>query len=217
MRQTITFAFAFAVFAAQAFAQPQPQGTHYRYRWTDPHGIVQYADSPTAEALQAGYDVIDGRGIVIKHVDRVKTAEEKKADANAASALAQEKQRAEDAEHADQQLLQAYSSEAALIDAQSKRIAAIDQDIANVKVSEANQEKSLAEQLAYASTFERDGKPVPAPVKQQIETLRINVENQKHFVATKLAQRADSEHRAQTELAHYRDLRAAQARESGQP
>ena len=147
---------------------------------------------------------------MIKHVDRAKTVEERKSDANAADAAAKEKQRADATAQADRQLLQAYPSENALIDAQKKRIVAVDQEIANVKASQTDQEKSLAEQLTYASTFERDGKPVPPAVKQQIETLRTNIENQKKFVASKIAQRADFEQKAQAELAHYRELRAAQ-------
>ena len=160
--------------------------------------------------VQAGYDVIDARGSVIKHVDRVKSAEEKQADADAAAARAQEQQRAADAKQADRRLLQAYASEQTLIDEQKGRIAAMDQELANVKISQAGQEKSLTEQLAYASTFEREGKPVPAPVKQQIETLRTNVEAQRKFTANKLAERAKSEEKARAELAHYRELRAAQ-------
>ncbi|MFT3790322.1 MAG: hypothetical protein QM741_04430 [Rudaea sp.] len=210
MRPTIVIALTFALTAAASNAAAQDKAAHNRYRWIDPHGSVQYADSPTAEALQAGYDVINARGSVVRHVDRAKTAEEKQVEANAAAASTLDKQRASEAARADQQLLQAYSSEQALIDAQKGRIVAIDQELANVKVSQADQEKSLAEQLAYASTFERDGKPVPAPVKQQIETLRENVEAQKKFTATKLAEREQSEQRARAELAHYRELRAAQ-------
>ena len=210
MRLTTTFALTLVITASQAFAQEH--GAHNRYRWTDARGVVQYADSPTPEALRAGYDVIDSRGRVVKHVDRVKTAEEKKSDAKTAASLAQEKQHAADVEQADRQLLQAYPSEDALIEAQKKRIAAIDLDVANVKVSQADQEKSLAEQLLYASTFERDGKPVPAPVKQQIETLRTNVEGQKKFIADKLALRAATEQKGQAELVHYRELRAQQTK-----
>lgn len=217
MRTALAFALtlAFAASAPTAWAQKNTQ--HNRYRWTDAHGAVQYGDSPTADALQNGYDVIDARGTVIKHVDRVKTTEERKSDATAAETAAQEKRRAEEAAQADRQLLQAYPSEEALAEAQKKRLAAIDQELTNVKVSQADQEKSLTEQLAYASTFERDGKPVPAAVKQQIETLRVNIENQKKFIATKVAQRADFEQKNQTELAHYRELRAAQARGASQP
>jgi len=211
----LTLTLVFAASAHTAWAQKSTQ--HNRYRWTDSHGAVQYGDSPTADALQNGYDVIDARGTVIKHVDRVKTAEERKSDASVAETAAKEKQRAQEAALADRQLLQAYPSEEALIEAQKKRIAAVDQELTNVKVSQADQEKSLTEQLAYASTFERDGKPVPAAVKQQMETLRVNIENQKKFIATKVAQRADFEQKNQTELAHYRELRAAQARGASQP
>ena len=209
MRFPITFALTLGLAMAASLAWPQGKG-HNRYRWTDAHGAVQYADSPTAEALQVGYDVIDSRGNVVKHVDRVKSAEEKSADASAANVAAQEKQRAAEAAQADRQMLQAYASEQALLDAQKGRLAAIDQEIANVKVSEAIQEKSLAEQLVYASTFERDGKPVPATVKQQIETLRANVAAQQKFITKKLAERAESELRAQAELIRYRELRATQ-------
>jgi len=209
MRLPIMFALTLGLATAASLAWSQGKG-HNRYRWTDSHGAVQYADSPTAEALLVGYDVIDSRGNVVKHVDRVKTAEEKSADASAASVAAQEKQRAAEAAQADRQMLQAYTSEQALLDAQKGRLAAIDQEIANVKVSEAIQEKSLAEQLGYASTFERDGKPVPATVKQQIETLRGNVAAQKKFITKKLAERTESELRAQAELIRYRDLRATQ-------
>jgi len=209
MRLPITFALTLGLATAASLAWSQGKG-HSRYRWTDSHGAVQYADSPTAEALQVGYDVIDSRGNVVKHVDRVKTAEEKSADASAATVAAQEKQRATEAAQADRQMLQAYTSEQALLDAQKGRLAAIDQEIANVKVSEAIQEKSLAEQLGYASTFERDGKPVPAAVKQQIETLSSNVAAQKRFITKKLAERTESELRAQAELTRYRELRATQ-------
>lgn len=215
MRLTTSLAFTLALATAAQPIWAQNKATHNRYRWTDSRGVVQYSDSPTEEALQVGYDILDGRGVVIKHVDRVKTAAEKKADASAAVEAAQEKQRGVDAKRADEQLLQAYPSEAALIDAQKKRIAAIDQDIANVKVSQSDQEKSLTEQLAYAATFERDGKPVPAAVKQQIETLRVNVANQKKFIDGKLEKRANAEQKGQVELARYRELRTA--RDAEQP
>lgn len=217
MRFSTSLALTLALAAvATQYVRADDKGLHNRYRWTDAHGIVQYSDVPTAEALQAGYDVIDARGSVVKHVDRVKNADERKADAAAADASAREKQRIEEAAQADRQLLQAYPSEQALIAAQKGRVVAIDLDLANVKISEANQEKSLTEQLTYASTFERDGKPVPAAVKQQIEALSRNVAAQRKYTADKLAERALSEQKAQAELAHYRELRAAQQK-AGSP
>lgn len=208
-RFTLILVLASFVPAVPAQQKTSPQ---YRYRWTDAHGVVQYTDAPTAEALRNGYDVVDGRGSVVRHVERVKTAEEQQSEADAADAAARARRHAEEAAQANQQLLRAYPSEQALIEAQKQRLGAIDQDLANVKISQADQEKSLAEQLAYAATFERDGKPVPATVRQQVETLRSNVESQKKFVAAKLAQRAEFEQKTQAELAHYRELRAMQAK-----
>ncbi|MBS0590525.1 MAG: DUF4124 domain-containing protein [Proteobacteria bacterium] len=208
---SITLLTLSAIATLPAWAQ-QGGVTPHRYRWTDSHGVVQYGDSPSAEALRVGYEVIDGRGMVVKRVDRVKTAAEKKAEASVVDAAAQEKQRAIDARQADAQLLQAYPSEDALIAVQKMRLVAIDQDIANVKVSQADQEKNLAEQLAYAATFERDSKPVPAATRQQIESLRVNIDKQKKFIADDQAKRAAVEKKSADEFAHYRELRAARAK-----
>jgi hypothetical protein len=216
MRLTIFFAATLALAAAAPLTHAQNKGVHYRYRWTDTHGIVQYADSPTAEALQAGYDVIDARGSVVRHVDRMKTAAEKRSDADAAVAATQAQQQETRLVDSDRQLLAAYPTEQALIEMQNKRIAAIDQQLGNIKISQTDQEKSLTDQLAFASTFERENKPVPAPVKQQIDTLRANVEAQQKAAATKQADLTAAKQKAEAELAHYRELRAAQAKANGE-
>ena len=64
-----------------------------------------------AEAAKYGYDIVNSQGIVIKHVDRAKTAEEKAA-AKAEIAKAQAAKDAADRRvHTDQQLLAAYPTE----------------------------------------------------------------------------------------------------------
>jgi hypothetical protein len=191
-------------------------GSSTRYRWKDAHGVVQYTDTLPAEALQLGYDVVDAQGLVLRHVDRPKSAEEKKADAAAASAQATAKQRALEATKADQQLLVAYASDKELAAAQKAKLDGIDLILQNVRVSQADQEKSLNEQLAHASTFERDNKPVPASVKQQIEILRKNIETQNVYLANKLKERAETELKGEAELAHYKELRAKEAAASAE-
>ena len=79
-----------------------------------------------------------------------------------------------------------------------------------MRASQIDQEKSLSEQTAHAATFERDGKPVPVAVKQQIETLRKSIADQTAFIARKQAERANIVKNAEDELAHYRSLRAKQ-------
>lgn len=198
----VLFTLAFSLAAAAEDA--------VRYKWKDAQGAVQFTDTLPPEALQSGYDIVDAQGMVVKHVDRARTAAERKADADAAAAAAAAKQHIEDQARADQQLLLAYSSESELIATQQGHLAAIDQSIKTVRASQIDQEKSLADQTAHAATFERDSKPVPFAVKQQIETLRKSISEQTAFIARKQAERASAAKNAETELAHYRELRAKQ-------
>ncbi len=181
-----------------------------RYKWKDAQGSIQFSDTLPAEALKNGYDVVDSQGMVVKHVDRERTAAERKADADAAAAAAAAKQRTEEQARADQQMLLAYSTEAELIAAQQGHLAAIDQSIKTVRLSQVDQEKSLAELTAHAATFERDGKPVPLTVKQQIETLRKSIAEQGAFITRKQTERNNTEKASAVELARYRELRAKQ-------
>ena len=54
----------------------------------------------------------------------------------------------------------------------------------------------------------RTGKPVPTPLQQQIDTLRISIEKQKVYIAGKNAEKDSSAQRFAAELAHYREVQA---------
>jgi len=77
----------------------------------------------------------------------------------------------------------------------------------------ADQEKGLSDQLAHAASFERDGKSVPASVRQQIETLRKTIAEQHAFITRREAERAELIRRSDAEIAHYRELHAKQEQE----
>ncbi len=93
---------------------------------------------------------------------------------------------------------------------QKSKLDAIDETIKNVQLSQSDQEKSLSEQLAHAASLERNGKPVPAVVQQQIEVLRKNIETQKAFIVRKRQERIDAAQKSEAEVAHYREVRAKQ-------
>ena len=52
---------------------------HNRYKWTDAEGNLHYSDALPAEAVKYGYEIVSPQGVIIKHVDRAKTAEERTA------------------------------------------------------------------------------------------------------------------------------------------
>ena len=54
-------------------------GKHNRYKWTDAEGNLHYSDVLPAEAVKYGYEIVSPQGVIVKHVDRAKTADERTA------------------------------------------------------------------------------------------------------------------------------------------
>lgn len=195
--------FAFAAMAALAAGKSQE-----RYRWKDAQGVMHFDDVLSDAAIQAGYDVVNGSGMKIRHVAAPLTAEEQKADDNAKA-----KQKAADKVAADQarddaQMLAAYPNEADLSDAHKAQLAMIDQYIQATQISLQSQEKSLTANLSHAADLERTGKPIPKVLSDQIESLRANIEKQKAYIAAKQQEKIDSASKFDAELAHYRGIKA---------
>lgn len=201
-----TVAVVLLICAAAAHAQETKTRTHYK--WKDGQGNLHYDDALPDAALQFGYDVVNSNGMVVKHVDRAKTAEEQKADKEAAAKAAAEKRIADEQAQHDQQLLAAYSTEQDLAHAQQGQIDSLDQEMHATQVSLDSQEKSLTDMLNRAADLERSGKPVPADLSRRIETQRGVVAKQKEYIAAKQKERDEATQRFADELAHYRDLRA---------
>ena len=193
------------------------QGTgaeHNRYKWKDGQGNLHYDDSLPEAALQFGYDIVNRNGMLVKHVDRVRTPEEQKADREAAAKLAEVKKAADEQAQRDQQMLSAYPNEEDLARNQQGQIDSLDQEMHATQLSLDSQEKSLTDLLARAADLERTGKPVPPVLQKQIDNQRGIVAKQKDYIAGKQKERATTVQHFADELAHYRDLRAkAQAKQ----
>src|SRR5262249_43810859 len=143
------------------------------------------------EAMKLGYDVVNSSGIVVRHVNRLRTPEEVKADEEAAARKAAEKRLADEQAKADQQTLAAYPTENELIDTHKAQLERIEKNIPATEVSLQSQEKSLAEMLSHAADLDRTGKPVPPALQSQIDSLRRNIEQQKNYIAAKNQEKVD--------------------------
>jgi hypothetical protein len=183
--------------------------THNRYKWHDAEGNLHYSDALPAEAAKYGYDLVSPQGVVIKHVDRAKTAEEKIA-AKAELAKAQAaKDAAESKVRNDQQMLAAYPSEEDLKRAQHQQSDMLEQNLTSARISLQSQEKSLAELLGHAADFDSTGKAVPPELAQRIGKMRKEVEDQRGYIARKEKDRDQTVARFDDDLAHYRSLKSA--------
>ncbi len=200
--------FAIVALLTANLAIAQQTSGHNHYKWRDGQGNLHYDDVLPDEAFNYGYDVVNGAGITVKHVDRVRTSEERAADKAAADLAATTQRIRDDQLRKDQQMLAAYPTEQDLQSAQREQLVVIDQTVEATQASLQNQEKSLSEMLAHAADLDRGGKPVPMPLQQQIDTLRISIEKQKAYIVSKNDEKASSAKRFEAELAHYREAQA---------
>ncbi len=209
MMQSVLRTTAIALLLATICASAAGPGNdvRLRYKWRDEAGNLHYADSVPPEATRLGYEVVNQQGVVVRRVERAKTAAELAATKAAAEKLAEEKRKADDAARNDAQMLAAYPSEEDLRKSLQAQIDLITQNIQATEVGITSQEKSLAERLVHAAEQERNGKPVPAPVQNQINTLRKGLADQKAFLERRTADRTAMEKQLVTDLEKYRALK----------
>ncbi len=189
------------------FMPPDASAQGVRYKWRDAEGNLHYSDSLPANAGKFGYDVISAQGVLMKRVEPAKSAEEL-AIANAAAAKQRSAQlEAEARARSDQQLLAGYPTETDLVQSHRQQLEMLQQTINSAQLGLQSQERSLADQLGVAADYERDGKPVPAKVSNEIGEMRTMIEGQHGVIARRKADLDKARARFATELDHYRALR----------
>lgn len=190
---------------------------HTQYKWRDAAGALHYSDSLPPEAAKSGYEVINGQGLVIKRVERAKTADELAAAKVAAAKAEVERNAAAQQARDDERLLSMYGDEAELKRSQQQRLDSIDQEISASKFSLRNQEQTLADLLDRAAEYERAGKPLPEFQAKQIAAMRTQVDDQHQAITRRELERDKVVTGFQAEIAHYRELKAQRAAAQSTP
>ena len=191
-----------------------PSSHHKQYRWQDSSGTLQYSDTLTTDAIQSGYDVINDKGIVLKHVDRARTDAERAAAETAAAAEAAAKIEADRQAEADRRLLAAFPAEKDLVRARQAQVDSVEQSIVAATNSLNSQEQALSDNLGHAAALERSGKKVPDDLTKQIEALRKSADSLRRYIERRRKEKVDAVTKLETDVAHYREAR--ERRDSGQ-
>ena len=209
--RTSSFAMTITLLFASLTAHAQNTG-NIRYKWQDGQGLSHFSDSLSAEAMKYGYDLVNDRGMVIQHVPRQLNPQER-ATANKLAALqAAQKRAALDRANAEAQMLAAYPDEESYKISQQQTLDTVDQQIRTTQLNLRSQEKALADLLARAGDIERAKKPVPKFLTDSIATQRNVVTGQRNILARQQAERAQDVQQQASQLARYRELKAAQAK-----
>lgn len=194
-----------------AFAQKHNTNNNnaFRYRWKDGSGQSYFSDSLTSEAMKAGYDVVNAQGMVVRHVDRQLTADEraaakKVADQKEAVERARQQQQREDA-----QMLNAYPDEAAFAAAKNAEVETFEQAARTTRLNLQGQEKALADLLNRAGDLERAKQPVPKYLTDRITEQRNTVAALRGTLQRQQAAKEAARSNTDAQLRHYRELKAA--------
>jgi hypothetical protein len=198
-----------AILVANLCWAASPGQGHNRFKWTDGNGDLHYSDALPAEAVKYGYEIVNAQGVVIKHVDRAKTAEERVAAKAELAKTQAARDTAERKVRGDQQMLAAYPTEEDLKHAQHQQSEMLEQNLTSARISLQSQEKSLADLLGHAAELDSSGKAVPELLAKRIGDLRKQVEDQRGYIARKERERDQTVAGFDEELAHYRSLKAS--------
>lgn len=201
---------ALAMATSAAYAQSNNQNANgYRYRWKDASGQSNFSDSLTTEALKAGYDVVNSRGMVVQHVNRQLTSDEKAAAKKLADQQAAEQAAADQRKRDDAQMLTAYPTEQAFTAAKQSQVDNAHQMTETTRFSLQGQEKALADLLNRAGDLERAKQPVPPYLTSRIGDQRNTVAELRTTLQRQQAAEAAAKANMDAQIQRYRQLRAA--------
>lgn len=200
--------FTVAALLASALAQAQVKG-NVRYKWHDGENLLHFSDSLTSETMKYGYDVVNDQGLIIQHVPRQLTADERVA-ANKVAAQETIKQRIElDRINSESQMMTAYPDEASYRAFQQRGLDTIDQQMHTTNLNMRTQEKALTDLLARAADLERTKETVPPSIVDGIATQRVVVTTQRTTLQRQQAARAQLVLEQSDQLTRYRQIKAS--------
>jgi hypothetical protein len=210
-KRLVIFAAVTLMASTAAIAQSPTTGSGIRYKWHDAQGKEHFSDSLTAEAMKYGFDAVNDQGLVIQHVPRQLTPEERAA-ANQLAAEQAKKQRIEqDRINADAQMLEAYPDENTFKISQQQALDTLDQQIHTTQLNLKTQEKALTDLLGRAAEIERTQKTVPKFITDSVASQRAVVTGQQNTLQRQQAARAQMLQDQSAQLAHYREIKAKPA------
>ena len=213
MRKSLLILAAVAL-GASLVASAQDTSSSVRYKWYDSQGLMHYSDSLTADAMKYGYDLVNDRGMVVRHVARQLNAEERAAAAKLAEAQAARQRAAQEVATAEAQMLNAYPDEESYRISLQQTLDTIDQQIHTTRINLRSQEKALTDLLARAAEIENTKKPVPKFLTDGIASQRNVVTGLRTTLQRQQALRAQTVQDQGKQLARYRELKAEQDKAS---
>ena len=148
------------------------------YKWVDENGQMHFGDRIPQKYMIQAHDELNESGVVIKHNQAAKTAEQKAEEKRLAKELKKAELTARKKKQRDRVLLDTYTTERDLIVARDARLDAVGSQIqlAETIISDSNKNiESLEAQVAQVKATNRE---VPAVIYERIESEKQQVDVQ---------------------------------------
>ncbi len=178
--------------------------------WVNDEGVRECGQAVPPEYAQGRIEILNERGVVIEVQPPAKTPEEAAREAELA-------RKRREAEERDRLLLRAYPTERDLLIARDNRLEAIQSIIDLTHSNTRSLQRQLEELEARAAGYERAGKKIPAPLLDDIRRVRIQMDNNRQFIATKEHEKKEVEQQFAADLARLRELTRRRPRQAKKP
>jgi hypothetical protein len=201
--------FAIAALLASTSLRAQNGGT-IRYKWHDAQGLSHFSDSLNVEAMRAGYDLVNDSGLVIRHVPRQLTVDERVAATKLAAAEASKNRTAKAIASAEAQMMAAYPTEEMYKISLQQELETIDQKIHTTQINLHSQERTLTDLLGRAADIESAKEKVSQTLSDSITKQRGIVTEQRNTLRRQQDLRLQTVQRQAQQLVRYQALEAKQ-------
>jgi hypothetical protein len=195
-----------AAFTAAAASGASTMTPGQTYRWTDDKGVVHYGDSVPAEYAGKERSVLNGEGVEVGHVDRVKTPAELAQQAQDAELARQRAQR-------DQTLLSTYVSAKDIEALRDERLAQIEGQVqasSSYIESLATRLGALQERATQFKPYstEANARRMPDELAEDLVRTANEARNQRKALDGKRKEQADMRAQFEADIQRFRELTA---------
>jgi len=180
------------------------------FRWRDADGKLHIGDNLPAEAIQKGYDIIDERGRVLKHVDPPPSPEELRKRREAARKAELERQRRVAQAERDRALLLTYGSVAEIERARDERLNLIRSQIRvnRDRLQQLEKELEQLQQNARRNFLDKKRK-LPPMLAERIERKQAEIATTRKRLQRYEQSYARIKARFEKDIRRFRELEAA--------
>jgi chromosome segregation ATPase len=180
----IRHAFTNALLCSLLFAANADAGEQRFYRYTNLEGHVVIDDRVPSAYVGQGYEVINGKGVVLETVARRLTEEDREAQA----ALEREQQARQQAQERDKQLLLRYSSIEDIEAAKQRSLGELKIRLGILKSNRSGLAGKMEQLQAQAADLERQGRPVGEAQLAVMDDLRDELLQTEQSIAAREAE-----------------------------